>query len=306
MLTNRTRQGISAVEEHNLRNDERKAADCMVELTWKSESDEKLFESCRALDLSENGVAVECPEAIPLLTNIVVWAPDFQVAALAQVRHCTWRGSIYVLGLLFRARTTTVQHDPSAPDHYEMLRLNHMADQETIERVYKTLALRFHPDNQNTGDAEAFLRISDAYRVLSDPKRRTRYDSEREANRSTPRFQLQTPEFFNGMVGEQNRRLAILCLLYRQRSINFELPGLSLLELEQLTACTREELGFSLWYLCEKSLARISDRTDYLLTADGVDFVEAKLAEGRADLRAIAAVSRPLLAAATGIFAQST
>jgi hypothetical protein len=99
------------------------------------------------------------------------------------------------------------------------------------------------------------------------------------------------------MSGEQNRRLAVLCLLYRQRSINHERPGLSLLELEELTACTREELGFSLWYLCEKTLARISDRTDYLLTADGVDFVESKLADGRADLRAIAAMGRPLLPA---------
>ena len=96
----------TGTEEPNLRQDERKATDCLVELTWKSKSGEKLFESCRALDLSESGVAVECPEEILLLAHIVVWAPDFQVAALAQVRHCTWRDSIYVLGLLFLARTT--------------------------------------------------------------------------------------------------------------------------------------------------------------------------------------------------------
>ncbi len=287
----------------NLRTVERRPTDCVVEITWKSESGEKLFESCRALDLSESGVAVECPESIPVAANIVLWAPAFQVAALAQVRHCTWRDSIYVLGLLFVARTTTVQHDPCAPDHYEMLRLSPMADPEMIERVYKTLAQRFHPDNQDTGDAETFLRISDAYRVLSHPQRRARYDVEREQQRGKPRFQLRSREFFNGIVGEQNRRLAILCLLYRQRSSNFDSPGLSLLDLEQLTDCTREELGFSLWYLCEKCLARLTDRTEYCLTADGVDFVETKLGEDRADLRAIAAVSRPLLLPAGGPFA---
>jgi hypothetical protein len=150
---------------------ERRTTDCVVELTWKSESGEQLFEECRAVDLSESGVAVECPETVPLLSNIVVRAAPFELAALAQVRHCTWRESIYVLGLLFLARTTTARNDPYAPDHYEMLRLSRGADQETIERVYRTLALRFHPDNQMTGDAEIFLRLSDAYRVLSNPKR---------------------------------------------------------------------------------------------------------------------------------------
>jgi hypothetical protein len=272
--------------------DARRPTDCTVEVRWKTAAGERMFEQCRALDLSESGVAVECPESIPASSNLIVWAPAFQVAALAQVRHCTWRGSIYVLGLLFTARTTTLQHDPCAPDHYEILRLSPRADDETIERVFKTLAFRFHPDNQQTGDAETFLRINESYRVLSNPDRRAKYNCEREADRATPRFQLRSPEFFNGIVGEQNRRLAILCLLYRKRTSNHEFPGHSLLELEELTACTREELGFSLWYLCEKRLCRVSDGAAYSLTAEGVDFVETKLAEDRPDLRAIAASHR--------------
>jgi hypothetical protein len=298
-------KGSDAVESQNQRAAERRPTDCNVELTWKTHSGEKLFEQCRALDLSETGVAIECPESIPPMSNVIVWAPAFQVAALAQVRHCTWRDSIYVLGLHFIARTTTVQHDPCAPDHYEILRLSPKADDETIERVFKTLALRFHPDNQRTGDAETFLRINEAYRVLSNPQRRAAYDCEREVNRATPRFQLRSPEFFNGIVGEQNRRLATLCLLYRKRTSNYEFPGHSLLELEQLTACTREELGFSLWYLCEKGLCRVSDCAEYTLTAEGVDFVETKLMEDRPDLRAIAAFHRPDTPRIAGLFPAS-
>jgi hypothetical protein len=277
----------------NMRVQERKPTDCLVELTWKSDTHQQSFEKCRAIDLSDGGVAVECPEAIPLSANVIIWAPSFQVAALAQVRHCSWNRTIYVLGLRFVAKTTTVQDDPCAPDHYEILRLNPFADQETIERVYRTLAKRFHPDNQKTGDAEAFLRIAEAYRVLADPAKRRRYDAEREVIRRSPRFQLASPDFFWGVVGEQNRRLAVLCLLYRKRSSNYESPGMTLLDLEGLTGCTREELGFTLWYLCEQRLARVADNTEYCVTAEGVDYVENKIPESRTDLRALAAVGSP-------------
>jgi len=39
-------------------------------------------------------------------------------------------------------------------DYYEILQLNQRADQETMDRVYRFLAKRYHPDNQNTGDPE--------------------------------------------------------------------------------------------------------------------------------------------------------
>jgi len=283
------------------RQEERSATDCIVELTWKSDQGEKLFEHCRAVDITDSGVAVECPEALPVMSNMIIWAPAFQVAALAQVRHCTWQGSIYVLGLRFLARTTTVQSDPYAADHYELLRLSPGAEPEVVEKVYRKLAKRFHPDNRETGDAETFLRIAEAYRVLSDPRKRMEYDAERIAARTSPRFQFRSAEFFSGVVGEQNRRLAILCLLYRKRTNNYEFPGLSLFELEQLTGCTQGELGFSIWYNCEKGYARSSDK-DYCLTAEGVDFVEKKLAEDRGELLAIAAGTNPPLPSIARMF----
>jgi hypothetical protein len=280
------------IEPNGLRVEVRKPTDCDVELTWKSEQGEKQFGHCRATDITEGGVAVECPEALPLMASVIVTVPRFHVAALAQVRHCTWQRSIYVLGLRFLARTTTVQSDPYAADHYELLRLSPGVDAETIERVYRKLAKRFHPDNPETGDAETFLRIAEAHRVLSDPQKRLKYDAERIAVRASPRFQFRSAEFFSGVLGEQNRRLAILCLLYRKGTSNYEFPGLSLFDLEQMTGCTQGELGFSLWYNCEKGFARATDR-DYCLTAEGVDFVEQKLAEDRGEFRAIAAGNTP-------------
>ncbi len=149
---------------------ERRQTDSAVELTWKTVTGEKRFESCRAVNVSDTGVAVECPEVIPLLAHVILRAQAFEIAALAQVRYCTWRQTSYQLGLHFVAKTSTVVNDPMAPDHYEILRLSPMSDGATIDRVYRTLMKRFHPDNDKTGDAEIFLRIAEAHRILSDPE----------------------------------------------------------------------------------------------------------------------------------------
>jgi curved DNA-binding protein CbpA len=174
-------------------------------------------------------------------------------------------------------------------DHYEVLRVSPRADDDTIERVYRTLANRFHPDNRATGDHEAYLRVTEAYETLSDAARRAEYNAFREQNRGSARFRLQAREFFDGVRGEQNRRLAMLCLLYRQRISANESPGRSMLDLELATGCTREELSSALWYLCEKNWVRLGDRSEYSITADGFDVVESKLEE-RSEFRAFANV----------------
>lgn len=61
-------------------------------------------------------------------------------------------------------------------DCYEVLQLSPNADGETISRVYRLLAARYHPDNRETGDSEKFIRLSQAYQILSDPEKRARYD----------------------------------------------------------------------------------------------------------------------------------
>jgi curved DNA-binding protein len=263
----------------NLRLRPRRSAECTVELTWKSEAGEKLFNTCRAINVSDSGVGIECPEAIPSGSNVVLWAVDFQVAALASVRHCTWRRSIYVIGLHFLAKTSLASTASESPDHYEILRLSPQADQETIEQVYRTLAKRYHPDNQDTGDPEAFLRISDAYRVLSNPSRRHRYDEDRSTPRPLTRALTHSREIGAGIQGVQKRRMEVLGILYLRASQNPESPAIGLLDLEQLIGCGPQELGFALWYLCERSLVRVADGVQYRITASGIDVFEEKMVQ---------------------------
>ena len=62
-------------------------------------------------------------------------------------------------------------------DWYEILHVHHAADPKALERAYKRLARRYHPDVNTASDAtEAMQRLNDAYAVLSDPDRRGAYD----------------------------------------------------------------------------------------------------------------------------------
>ena len=165
-----------------------------------------------------------------------------------------------------------LQSDIAGEDHYQTLGIAPEADEEAIKRVYDTLAGRFQPDDPDTDKANTFLKIREAYETLSDPVRRAGYDALREQATGPARFRLRGREFFDGIKGEQNRRLAVLCLLYRQALS--ESPGLTVLDLEQLTGCTREELSSALWYLREKKWAKSGEYTEYSITAVGFDIVE--------------------------------
>ena len=77
----------------DLRRSERREADCVVELAWKTVSGEKKFESCRAVNVSDTGVAVECPEKIPLLAHVIVRVSAFEIAALARCQRCQLYGA---------------------------------------------------------------------------------------------------------------------------------------------------------------------------------------------------------------------
>ena len=57
-------------------------------------------------------------------------------------------------------------------DYYEDLQISPNADNETLERVYRLLAKRYHPDNDQTGDTDRFNLISRAFEILSDPEKK--------------------------------------------------------------------------------------------------------------------------------------
>ncbi len=68
-------------------------------------------------------------------------------------------------------------------DYYEILGISRDSTADEIRSAYRKLALKYHPD-KNPGNEEAedrFKEISHAYEVLSDPRKKTRYDQFGEA-----------------------------------------------------------------------------------------------------------------------------
>lgn len=66
----------------------------------------------------------------------------------------------------------------SKRDYYEVLGLSRDASGEDIKKAYRKLARQYHPD-VNPGDKQAeakFKELAEAYAVLSDPEKRSKYD----------------------------------------------------------------------------------------------------------------------------------
>jgi curved DNA-binding protein len=62
-------------------------------------------------------------------------------------------------------------------DYYQILGVSKNADEQTIKRTYRDLALKYHPDKNPSPEAEErFKEINEAYEVLGDKTKRAKYD----------------------------------------------------------------------------------------------------------------------------------
>lgn len=67
---------------------------------------------------------------------------------------------------------------PQGKDYYEILGIGRSASEDEIKRSFRRLARQYHPDvNKDPKAEETFKKINEAYHVLSDPKKRSQYDT---------------------------------------------------------------------------------------------------------------------------------
>jgi len=159
-------------------------------------------------------------------------------------------------------------------DFYEVLQVSDNAEPETINRVYRIFAQRYHPDNRETGNEARFREITEAYQVLSSPEKRARYDATNQ-QRKKDRWRVVAAgaESENNFELEQVVRLTVLEALYTKRRLDSQNPGIYLLELEKMIGRPREHLEFTIWFLSQKKLINKDDARMYL-TADGAEYLE--------------------------------
>ncbi len=125
---------------------------------------------------------------------------------------------------------------------------------------------------QKRGIVRDFLRVRRAYRKLSDPDRRSRFDSKHRSLGLHGQRWVKAEAPIDIEEDEYLRR-AVLWALYLCRREDVDQPGLGVLHLESDLGCSEGELEFPVWYLKQKGWIERTETGGYAITVDGVDRV---------------------------------
>jgi curved DNA-binding protein CbpA len=156
-------------------------------------------------------------------------------------------------------------------DYYEILEISPNANSGTLERMFRYLAQRYHPDNPDTGDRHRFDLVLEANSTLKDPVKRAQYDiyhKEHSGLRSKLAEEAGNGEGIERDVEIQDKLMSIF---YVKRRRNVSDPGVSDFELERLLDCPAEHLEFHIWYLKAKGWIARTENGMLAITIDGVD-----------------------------------
>ena len=158
-------------------------------------------------------------------------------------------------------------------DYYETLQLNPNADEETINRVFRILVKRYHPDNRDSGNTKKFNEVMDAYRILSDPEKRAAYDVKYDQNRASVLKLFDEASASDSFDSDRRVCEGILSLLYVSRRRDPDRGGVGIIQMERLLGCPSQHLEFPLWYLRQKTWVERLENGLIAITAAGVDKV---------------------------------
>lgn len=99
-------------------------------------------------------------------------------------------------------------------NYYEILEVDKNASEEVIEKAYKTLAKKYHPDLQNNSNCQDKMRqINEAYEILSNDFKRREYDEKIKR-------QSVSIEEYNRIIQENNRLKKDLKRVVNQREMS--------------------------------------------------------------------------------------
>ena len=164
-----------------------------------------------------------------------------------------------------------IPRNDSFIDYYDLLGIPPDAEQRTVQRVCRLLAMRYHPSNPDTADGETFSTVQSSYRILTNWDLRTQYDASYWA-RVKQVWRLD--DTLDLPASESRREKAILALLYRIRRLWPENPEAGLDDLQEILDCEHPDLKSTLDALTGRRLLGCSEDDLYFITADGVDLID--------------------------------
>lgn len=65
---------------------------------------------------------------------------------------------------------------------FELLEVSPHASDEVLKGAFRSLNIKYHPDNKKTGNERKLMEISAAYNILTDPKARAQYEEKQRAH----------------------------------------------------------------------------------------------------------------------------
>jgi hypothetical protein len=237
------------------------------------------------LDRSEGGLGLSLTKPLQPGTVILVRGKlqdhAEELSAQARVAWCSEAAGTYRAGLEYIVDSGSARPPETFSgadlDCYEIMQLSPNADADTIHRVYRILAQRYHPDNTHTGDKDTFVQLTEAFRLLSDPVQRAGYDARRQkASQAAGTLFDKSEATAGGAEAECRKRSGILQLLYQKMMLDPEHAGMTVHDFERLLGCPREHLQAATWYLRGKGHIQRSDNGRYAITVEGVDQAESQ------------------------------
>ena len=161
-------------------------------------------------------------------------------------------------------------------DYYELLQVSSNADIDTIERVFRHLAKKLHPDNKETADSEKFQQVVEAHRTLTNAETRAGYDVKYQEYWHS-KWKVASEASGGTAFGDDwEIRESLLSLLYVQRRRDTRHPGLSDFDMSRLLGKPFELVEFHVWYLKAKNWVERLDTGQLAISALGVDQVEKR------------------------------
>jgi len=89
---------------HDLRRQDRRACDQSITVIWRDPRGEDKFVIAKAVDISESGLRLQMPEALPRQAYLTLRTSKLGLLGSASVRHCTRiGGSKFAIGVEFTA-----------------------------------------------------------------------------------------------------------------------------------------------------------------------------------------------------------